>query len=343
MRAVVLHGPGDLRVQEVPAKACGAGQVLVRVRACGICGSDLPRVAGVGVRRYPLVCGHEFGGTVEEVGEDVTGVKPGQKVSVVPLLPCGRCAFCLARMPFHCSSYDFLGSRSDGGFAEYALAPATNVIPMPDATPDECLAMVEPAAVGCHCVRMAEVGVGSAVLVFGAGPIGIMAAQWARTAGASRVLIADIRPEALDVARRCGLTGIRADEALDALAEATGGIGADVVIEAAGAAQATTAAIACVRRRGTVALLGRMEADYLVPAATLESVLRKEVRLQGVWGFDHWHFPHSDWALACEALAEDRIAATPLVTHRVALERVAEAIEMMQSRSEYYCKVLVLP
>ena len=343
MKAAVLHAIGDLRVEDVPIKPPGPGEVAVRVTACGICGSDLQRFHETGAYHYPMICGHEFAGAIAATG--VRHLDPGQQVSVIPLIPCGKCRYCLARMPFHCENYDFIGSRRDGGFAEKVLVAAANVVPISSAVSAEAVALTEPAAVGCHCARSADIRPGDTVLVFGAGAIGIFVAQWARIMGAAHVLVADVRRKAVAVAESCGLQGVDVSttSALEVVSEVTHGLGADVVVEAAGAANATTASFDCVRRRGTVVLIGRIDGEYLMPGPTLTSILRKEIRVQGVWGFDHWRFPHNDWQLACDALADGRLLSWPLITHRFALSEMVEAVEMMTTGNEYYCKVLIIP
>jgi L-iditol 2-dehydrogenase len=345
MKAAVLHGPDDLRLQDAPAPAVEPGRAIVRVRACGICGSDLPRILKTGMYRHPAIPGHEFMGEVVEWDQRVEDLKAGVRVAAIPLIPCGRCRWCEARMPFHCERYDFLGSRSDGGLAEFASVPVENLVRVSDAVSDEAAALMEPLAVACHCARSVGVRAGQAVVVFGAGAIGNFIAQWARALGADPVLIVDVRAEALEVARRCGLCGIdaRAENVADRVARETGGLGADAVIEAAGAAAATTQAFECVRRRGTIGLIGRIDADYLMPAATLTGLLRKEIRVQGVWGFDHWAEPENDWQAAARALDAGSIQTAPLVTHRYALEKIHDALAMMTLGKEYYCKVMVLP
>jgi len=344
VKAAVLHGRNDLRVETISDPQPGSADVVVDVAACGICGSDLPRFAGTGIYHYPIICGHETGGTVSAVGPGVAANLRGQRVSVIPLIPCGTCRYCQARMPFHCAKYDFIGSRRDGGFAERLLVPASNVVGVPPSLTDAAMAMTEPAAVACHCVRAAQVSTGDVVLVFGGGAIGNFIAQWAKLAGAGRVILADLRPRSLAIAAQCGLETCDAGaDPVGVIRQLTDGRGADVVVEAAGAAAATTAAFDAVRRKGTVALIGRINGDYLLPAATLTNILRKEIAIQGVWGFDHWRQPHNDWRLACDALAAGRLVVEPLITHRFSLSEIGRAIQMMTSGREFYCKVLVMP
>jgi len=182
MKALVLHGVGDARFEEVPKPAAMPGEALVRVGFCGVCGSDIPRTFVKGTYRFPTICGHEFAGTVEAVGLGVDGYKPGDRVVVFPLLWCGKCAACELGNYVMCEDYDYYGSRRDGGFAEYVSVPPANLVPVPDGVSMEAASMTEPAAVAMHALKRAGGGfVGETVVVFGAGPIGLRRASWSST------------------------------------------------------------------------------------------------------------------------------------------------------------------
>ncbi|MCX6992846.1 MAG: alcohol dehydrogenase catalytic domain-containing protein, partial [Kiritimatiellaeota bacterium] len=203
MKALVLHGIGDLRFEAAwPDPVVPEGWACVRVGASGICGSDLPRLMQHGAYKHPLIPGHEFAGTVVEPG--LTALPKGRKVAILPQIPCGQCAGCRVG-PFHCTNYDFIGSRRDGGFAEYCAVPASNLFPLPDGLPLEAGAFIEPLAVTLHVVRRANLAAGSRVLVLGGGAIGILTAQWARILGGREVVLADIRDESLAIAAECGI------------------------------------------------------------------------------------------------------------------------------------------
>ena len=205
MQALVLHAVGDARVETVPRPKVQGDRVLVRIGFCGVCGSDIPRVFVKGTYSFPTVCGHEFAGIVEECGSDVTDLSPGDPVAVFPLLWCGECPPCEKGKYVQCHDYDYLGSRRDGGFAEFVAAPRRNLLRVPDGVTLEAAAMTEPASVALHAVRRGGgTTPGESVAVFGAGPIGLMAAQWARAMGASRILLFDIVEEKLALARTLG-------------------------------------------------------------------------------------------------------------------------------------------
>mgnify|MGYP002623509238 CR=1 FL=1 len=145
MQALVLHGIGDARYERIPRPAPGSGEVLVHIGFCGVCGSDIPRTFVKGTYRFPTVCGHEFAGVVEQVGEEVTEFAAGDRVAVFPLLWCGKCPACEQGRYVQCHDYDYLGSRSDGAFAEYVVAPAPNLLRVPENVSLEAASMTEPA------------------------------------------------------------------------------------------------------------------------------------------------------------------------------------------------------
>ena len=205
MNALVLHAVGDARFEQIPRPKPATGEALVRVAFCGICGSDLPRTFVKGTYRFPTVCGHEFAGVVESCGEGVTQVAPGDRVVVFPLLWCGKCAACERGNFVQCSNYDYFGSRRDGALAEYVAAPVRNLVRVPEGVSLEAASMTEPAAVALHALKRAGGGfIGQSVVIFGAGPIGLMAAQLARVMGAAQVILFDLVARKLAMAVRLG-------------------------------------------------------------------------------------------------------------------------------------------
>lgn len=345
MPAQVLHAVGDMRYQRIPRPQPGPGQVLVRVAFCGICGSDLPRTFVKGAYRFPIVIGHEFAGTVAELGPGVSGLAEGDPVAVFPLLWCGVCPACEQGKYAQCLNYGYLGSRNDGALAEFVLAPARNLLPVPDGVSLAAAAMAEPAAVALHALRRAGPLLGQTIAIFGAGPIGLMAAQWARIMGAGNVLIFDIVPQKLALARELGFDEAyhsRAVEAVRQVEEETGGQGAHVCIEAAGAPAATLQALAAARRGGRVVLLGNPSGDVTLPAGLISQFLRRELALLGTWNSDFSAAGNDDdWRAVLAAMASGSLDLEPLITHRVPLAHAFEALKMMRDQTDFYAKVLV--
>jgi L-idonate 5-dehydrogenase len=332
MKAAVIHAPHDLRVDEVDTPACGATDVVVRVRAGGICGSDLHYYhhGGFGTVRikHPMVLGHEVAGEVVSVGAEVTHVRPGDTVAINPSLPCGGCRFCLTGQPSHCTNMRFYGSAMrvphvHGGFRETLVCEGRRAVKA--AIPASRAAFAEPLSVCLHAVRQAGPMLGQRVLVTGAGPIGTLAVMAARRAGAGEIVAVDLLAAPLEIARRVGADrthDLRADpEALRAYAPDKGYF--DVALEASGSAAALASAIEVVRPGGTIVQIGINAGDVTFPLNTL---VAKELTLRGTFRF-HEEF---DWAVR---LLESGFDVAPLLTEMVPLADAVRAFDLASDRS----------
>jgi L-iditol 2-dehydrogenase len=329
MLAAVLHSIGDLRVEQVATPEPGPGQVLIRVRACGICASDVARIFETGAYRFPLIPGHEVAGEVERLGPDAATPAPGTRCTVYPLIRCGACESCRDGLPNLCDTYDYLGSRSDGGFAEYVVAPADNCIALPRKVSFAAGALSEPCAVALHAVRRAEVQPGNSVAVFGAGPIGIAIGLLCRIAGA-RVVMVDVDERKLAAVRGFGLEeGFDSRGGADVVRDAVGGAGAAVAFEAAGAPKAFRDAASVVGKRGTLVLVGNMRGDVALTQDEYASLLRREASIVGSWNSVPGRFGRDDWEQALQLMEEGRLPAERLISHRFPLAQVGEALAVM--------------
>jgi L-iditol 2-dehydrogenase len=327
----------------MPAPSPQAGEVLVRVGACGVCGSDIPRVFLKGTYRFPTVPGHEFAGVVEALGPDVAQEWSQRRVAVFPLLPCRKCGPCLVGAYAQCEDYDYIGSRSDGAFAEYVRVPVWNLVPVPDGVALEEAAMTEPAAVAVHALRQGGLDVGDAIAIYGAGPIGLMIAQWARAWGAGRVLMVDVDPDKLDFARNLGFDNTCNGRETDAprwIREATDGRGADLVVEASGASQAFEQCMFSARTFGRVVLMGNPAGDMTLSQDGYWAILRKELRVAGTWNSTYGVLPRDEWRLALDFMATGRLDLKPLITHRVDLDSLPETLAMVRDKREFANKVM---
>jgi len=348
MRALVLHAVGDARLEQVPRPVPKPGEALVRVAFCGVCGSDIPRTFVHGTYHFPTICGHEFAGTIEECGADMRSFAPGDRVAVFPLLWCGRCPACEEGKFVQCSDYDYLGSRRDGAFAQFVAVPERNLLRVPEGVSLEEAAMTEPAAVALHALRrVGESLLGQTVAIFGAGPIGLMVAQWARVMGAFQVVLFDLVPEKLALARKMGFPhayDVRETTPDSAIGSLTEGQGADVCIEAAGVAPTTLQALALARRGGRVVLLGNPSGDVTLSASLISQLMRREVSILGTWNSDYNAAGNrDDWRAVLEAMAAKAIDLRPLITHKILLDEAFAALRMMRDQSEFFSKVLVQP
>jgi len=342
MKAVVLHGPNDLCVEDRPRPRPSRGEVLVQVAASGVCSSDVHRIRAGDVPHLPVVPGHEFSGKVVEAGDDLDGLI-GKRVAVYPLLWCGECDSCHRRVYECCENYSYHGSRTDGGMAEFVVTRGSNVVRLPDGVTDEEGAMTEPAAVGLHALNRAGFAKGETVVVVGGGTIGLIIAQIARARGAGAVVILDIDEKKLQSARRLGVEKVvRADDptAVDRVVAHCGGSGPEVVIEAVGRSSTYNLALDIAGRGGRVVWMGNIDADLNVPQGRVSSILRKQLSVLGTWN-SSLCTPENEWSAVHRMVAERQIDLTCLISHRIKPEELPNAIEMMAKKTEPYQKVMV--
>ncbi len=270
MKALRLHGIGDLRLADEPAPIPGPAEALVRVTAVGICGSDLhwydeSRI-GDAVLTRPLVLGHEAAGVI------VDGSRAGQRVAIDPQVPCGTCETCAAGRGHLCPRVRFLGhSMTDGAMRELIAWPEANLVPLPDAIDDVAGAMLEPLGVAIHALRLGRVRPGDSVGVLGCGPIGLLLIQLARASGATTIVATDRLPHRVEAARRLGAVAALVDGGVerDVLLAATGGRGVDAAIEIAGEDDAIETAVVLARPAGTVVVAGIPAGDHSTLAASI--------------------------------------------------------------------------
>lgn len=345
MQAAVLHAPGDLRIEQVPIPDVEKGEALVRVKAVGICGSDPDRIMRKGTYTFPMIPGHEFCGTVEVLGsEDSVGNwSEGDRVVVSPLLPCFRCESCQGGHFGQCDSYSYLGSRTDGAFAEFVKVPIRNLIALPDGVPFLEGAVVEPAAVVLHGIRRVGIEAGDSVAVLGCGSLGLLALQFARILGATEVIAADIDEQKLSLALTLG-----ADETVDAsrvdpvetIRRLTGGKGPCVCIETAGVSETQEQCLRIARKQGRVLYLGTAHRDVLLPPETFERILRCELTLYGSWNSFSAPFPGSEWTDTIEYIEHGKLKMEPLITHSLPLAKAPQIFEELSEGHFPAVKVL---
>lgn len=324
MKALVLERDKVLSYTDVPlAEKPGPEWVLVRIAYAGICNSDLRRGFGGGAYHYPLIMGHELSGVVEE-GPPGGGFSAGDRVTVYPLLPCGRCPACRAGAFAQCSDYDYFGSRRDGGFAEYLYVPERNLVPVPDRVTLLHAALSEPCAVALHAVGRLRIEPGSSAAVIGFGPIGAMAAQWLKIRGCKRIFAVDVEEQALELARSLGFTPVAS------LLEATGGQGVDCAVVACGVPAAFGQAIQAAARFGQVLFLGNIHGQFVLPEKEFSSILRRELGLLGSWNSLIVPGGGGEWSTALEYM-DDGLEIEPLIGR---LAPLAEGPELFARLAE---------
>lgn len=343
MNACRLHAIGDLRCDSVDIPVPHGDELLIRVGACGICGSDLPRVFAHGSSngKYPLTIGHEFSGEVVAVGETADPGLIGAKGAIYPLIPCLKCDPCVIGQYVMCEDYDYLGSRRDGGFAEYCLIPSAWHLIRSEGASMEELAMTEPACVAQHAVRRANVSAGQFVVIYGAGPIGIMAARWAEIFGAN-VLLVDIDDSKVAFAQSKGFAAVnsRTEDVPAAIRERNAGRLADCAIEGTGAGPALVGCVQCVRACSTVALLGNPGGDTLIPNKIHSMMLRKEINIHGIWNSSRAPIPVNEWAYTVSMMDAGTFKVLDLITDRLTLQELPKAMEDIRSGDRKIVKAM---
>jgi (R,R)-butanediol dehydrogenase / meso-butanediol dehydrogenase / diacetyl reductase len=347
MQALRWHAPRDVRLVEVPPPAATAGEVVVAVAACGLCGSDLHEYlhGPVYIPRQPhpltglmppVTLGHEFSGRVVDVGPRVTGIRAGDRVAVNPCLVCGECRWCRSGHPNHCAKLATIGLSRDGALAPLVAVPAYGCHVLPAGVDDEQGAIVEPLAVAVHACRRARLAGGERVAVIGAGPIGLLVLQVARARGAAWVAVVEPREDRRGLARALG-----ADAALDpgagdpasVIAELTDGARADVTFECVGSPAAFATAFRAAGKGGRMTLVGLV--PETVPANALLIVAHEKEIIGSSAYVDE--FPD-----AIDLLARGQVRTDSLVTARVPLERaLADGIEALLRPDLGHVKILV--
>lgn len=338
-RVARLYAAHDLRIEEDEVPAPGPGEVLLRMAAGGICGSDLHYYhdGGFGpVRvREPIISGHEASGRVAALGEGVEGPAPGTLVAVSPSQPCGDCEYCRADQPIHCLSMRFMGSamrlpHEQGMFRDLLVVPAAQVHAFPGTTTPAEAACAEPLAVCLHAVAQAGEVAGKSVLITGAGPIGLLVLAAARHAGATDITVTDLTDAALERARAMGASraiNVATDaDALTLLTRDKGQI--DVAFDCSAAGPALRNAFAALRPRGTLVQVG-VTGDVAIP---LNALVGKEITWRGSQRF------HPEFAEAVRLIGSRAIDVRPIISHSLPLERAAEAFDLASDRS-LACKV----
>lgn len=325
MKCANIYGIGDLRYDDKPIPVCEEDEVLVEVKCCGICGSDLPRVYKKGTYHFPTVIGHEFSG---KVVNDPTGELVGKKVAVFPLLPCFTCENCKQQRYATCENYDYYGSRRDGGMSEYLAVKRWNLLLVPQNVSYSEAAMCEPVAVARHAIRKLSIQKGENLLISGAGPIGLIAGQWAKLFGAENVYYFDVDDRKIEVCKKMGF------------AEYTPNTPIHCVLEGTGHSNALGKCLEAVFPAGKVVLMGNPAGDIQMTQNTYWQILRKELTVCGTWN-SSYSDQQNDWLEGLQAMAAQKIDVNPLITHIFPLEKVHFAFEMMKNKTEFFNKVML--
>ena len=346
MKAVRMYGPRDLRVEDVPVPKIESDEVLVKVMAVGVCGSDIPRANQYGAHVSPIILGHEFAGIVTELGKDVKAFEIGDHVTVPPLIPCYKCHWCEKGVYSLCDNYDYYGSRRDGAMAEYVAVKTSNLLKLAKEITFEDGATMDPCANGLHAMARADLKEGDTVCLCGAGPIGQLAAQYAKTKGAGKIMMADVWEEKLKAAQQSGadiVINSMKEDMVAKVREATDGLGADIAVDFSGIPAAQSACIQSVRKRGRVVFLGISHQGLQLSEKDVDYIMRGEIEIVGSWNSFTAPFPGNDWTESAELYAQKKLSATHLISHRLELEDVPEVFENIAKGNYFFSKVMIFP
>lgn len=342
MKVLLLSEYRHLEVAEAATPIPGTDEVLIRVAACGICGSDVHGYDGASGRRIPpIVMGHEAAGTIAATGSGVSGFAQGDRVTFDSTVYCGTCPNCVRGDINLCDRRQVLGVscteyRRAGAFAEYVAVPARIVHRLPESISFPEAAMLEAVAVALHAVSLGRVAAGSSALVLGAGTIGLLVLQALRAAGAGLVVVADIDASRLKLAQQLGATETLRAEAdlVPRVLELTGGAGVDMAVEAVGRNETVGCAIDSVRKGGTVVLVGNISPEVTLP---LQKVVTRQIRLQGSCA------SAGDYPRAIELMAKEEIRVKPMITAVASLDEGPQWFERLYTREPNLMKVVLTP
>ena len=350
MKAVIWYDRHDLRIEDVPEPVPGQGQVKLKVKACGICSSEVHEYqAGpflvptrphplTGRHGGPLIIGHEFGAEVSAVGPGVAGFQPGERVTVNTLLYCGQCHYCRKGQFNMCVVLGATGGAADGGMADYVVVNASQLVRIPAAVTDDMATFTEPLAVAVRAVKQSRLNLGQTATVVGAGPLGLLIMQVCRSAGASQVFVVEPMAARREMALKLGATAAfdpTTEDAGKAVAALTNGLRADVSFDCAGNQAGFDTAVKTTGRRGVICIAGLHLAPAQVPFLKL---WMHEKSLVFVTGYE------DEFPAAVALLADGRVAVQELVTDKIKLvEAVEKGFKPLVEEPEKHVKVLVYP
>ena len=346
MKAALLRDLNVFEVCKIEKPKPGPTEVLIKVKAAGICGSDIHKMQSGWKYSLPMVMGHEFAGVVESIGKDVEKICVGDRVAVAPLIPCQECTYCKAGKYQLCEQYTMVGSQRFGGFAEYVTVPAENVLDIGHKISFEEAAMIEPLAVAAHGVMGLDVQVGDTVAVFGLGTIGLLSVQWLRLAGAKKIIGVDIDKNKIENSKKYGVTDtiLSLEESLEErILALTDGLGVDIALECAGSPITEEQCLLITKKGGKIGYQGIAYSDIMLQQEAFENIFRREYSIKGFWNSYSAPFPGKEWLHSVSFIENKKIDLKSLVSHRFSLDQIQNAFDLTVNKYESYSKVIILP
>ncbi len=351
MKAYVLKGIGQLEYEDVPMPQLQSGWAIVQTGAAGICGSDIPRIFKTGTYHFPMIPGHEFSGKVVKISDEKHKGWLGKRAGIFPLIPCMKCAVCRTKQYEMCGNYDYLGSRCNGGFAEFSAVPVWNLIELPKNMGMKEAALLEPASVALHAVRRLKLQKEDFVVLLGLGTIGLLIVQWLRIMGIRKVLasghnqghgqmmmkVASEDYQYLNLDRN-------PDKKFDMFSwvmQYTNGEGAAAVIDCIGDSESMKDCLDCVKPGGQVLSVGNPKGDICLEKDTYWKILRKQIRLTGTWNSSFYHREEDDWHSVIKAYCKGALRLSELITHELAFEQLHTGLDIIRNHEEYHNKIVI--
>lgn len=346
MKAIVMHAIKDLKVTDVKKPSPKSDEVLLKIHAVGVCGSDIPRINKKGSHILPIIPGHEFAGEVVEIGTDVTGWEIHDKATAAPLIPCNECKWCKQGIYSLCEDYKYYGSRNDGAFAEYLSVKAANMVKLDKDVPYDWGATIDPAANAIHAFLRANIIRNDTLTIFGMGAIGLFAIQYAKVIGIENIIAIDVNDKKLEAAKECGANIVinsRNEDALQKVKEYTNGQGTSAVFEMSGSPIAQVQALQVASKMGRIVYLGISNSNLDYPKDAVEKILRGQLSIMGSWNSFSKPFPGREWTEAAELMAKGELNPDKIITQKLGLDDVPETFRKIDEEPFYFNKIMFYP
>lgn len=344
----IITSPYTLSYVERNIPKPKVGNALVKILMTGICGSDLPRIAECDAKSRNLVIGHECVGVVESINCNcpMNDIHVGDRVVVVPILPCYECKWCLKGEYAHCERYSFMGSREDGALAEFMSVPLRNLIKIDDGITDEEAVFVEPLSVAIHALLQLRHVAGSFAVIIGAGAIGLLTLQVFRLYGVEKIAVFDIVYEKLEIARQMGADytfNSNDESAVSEINKIIKDFDHSVVIESSDSSEGKCLAVDISLPKGEIVFIGSLSKPWSVSNSEFQKILRKELVLTGSWMNYSAPFPGQEWILALKLLRQNKVSIKNLVTYRSSLAKINEDVKILFNRKICNIKMMIHP
>lgn len=328
MKAAVLYSDGEIKIETISLREPTEDEVLIKIKYSSVCGSDIPRLFNNGARYYPIILGHEFSGVVEKIGKNVVNINIGDKVAVAPLEPCMECMDCKLGHFSQCKNYSFIGSRKQGGWAEYIIVKKNNVVKLPKDVSLKEGAFFEPLTVALHGLKLLNYPTGKKIAILGMGTIGQLVLQCVKSSLQQEILAIDIDNKKLEFSKKLGATDVHNPIANLEKIEAK----YDLVVETSGVPENFKKALEISGNKGSILFIGTPHGNVEYTPKEFENINRKELTLVGSWMNYSNVFPGEEWELAKLMFKENKISLDEIIAHKCSLDEFPKLINKMKNK-----------